>query len=157
MTKVSKSLRLYFLYLWLIMLSCSHACVNRGRRLVDKSVDKSTPVVSVSVARFLLLASRISYIASRFLLLRARIWYLSFCIPHLVSCLCISHRASRTSHLLLGLVMVSCSQLGAVDGRAAAVEAPGLLRGARLGAHDVLRQLLEARVLQPHGGGWPCY
>ena len=43
-------------------------------------------------------------------------------------------------------------QLGAVEGRAAAVEAPGLLRGARRGAHHVLRQLLEVSVLQPHGG-----
>ena len=42
-------------------------------------------------------------------------------------------------------------QLAAVEGRVGAVEAPGLLRGARRGAHHVLRQLLEVSVLQPHG------
>ncbi len=51
-----------------------------------------------------------------------------------------------------GVVPGALLQLGAVAGRADAVEAPGLLRGARRGAHHVLRQLLEVSVLQPHGG-----
>ena len=42
-------------------------------------------------------------------------------------------------------------RLAAVEGRVVAVEAPGLLRGARRGAHHVLWQVLEVGVLQAHG------